>query len=42
MVLELHGQDLATLNRGELAAFRLRNIGFVFQSGNLIPVGSGA
>jgi putative ABC transport system ATP-binding protein len=33
----IHGQDVAALSRGELAAFRLRNIGFVFQSGNLIP-----
>ena len=35
--VSIHGQDLATLSRGQLAAFRLRNIGFVFQSGNLIP-----
>lgn len=33
------GQDLAELahSQGKLAQFRLRNIGFVFQSGNLIP-----
>ena len=33
------GQDLAKLTRsqGKLAKFRLHNIGFVFQSGNLIP-----
>jgi putative ABC transport system ATP-binding protein len=35
--VSIHGQDLAALSRGQLAAFRLRNIGFVFQSGNLIP-----
>lgn len=38
----LSGVDLAELGRGargqgRLADFRLRNIGFVFQSGNLIP-----
>src|SRR5690606_16296416 len=33
------GQDLSKIGRsqGKLAKFRLRNIGFVFQSGNLIP-----
>lgn len=33
------GQDLARLARsqGKLAKFRLHNIGFVFQAGNLIP-----
>ncbi|HEY3334010.1 MAG TPA: ABC transporter ATP-binding protein [Candidatus Limnocylindrales bacterium] len=35
--VSIHGQELAMLSRGQLAAFRLRNIGFVFQSGNLIP-----
>ena len=32
------GQDLAQLSRNELAEFRLRRIGFVFQAYNLIPV----
>lgn len=32
------GQRLSTLNRRELADFRLGHIGFVFQSFNLIPV----
>lgn len=33
------GQNLSKIGRsqGKLAKFRLRNIGFVFQSGNLIP-----
>jgi putative ABC transport system ATP-binding protein len=35
--VSIHGQDLAALSRGQRAAFRLRNIGFVFQTGNLIP-----
>lgn len=34
--VSIHGQDLSALSRGGLAAFRLRNIGFVFQSGNLL------
>lgn len=33
----VNGQDLSQLKHGKLAAFRLANIGFVFQSGNLIP-----
>ena len=32
------GQDLGALSRNELAEFRLHNLGFVFQSYNLIPV----
>jgi putative ABC transport system ATP-binding protein len=32
------GQDLTTLSDGELAAFRARYIGFIFQSYNLMPV----
>jgi putative ABC transport system ATP-binding protein len=32
------GQDLADLNRNELATFRLNHIGFIFQAYNLIPV----
>ena len=35
--VSVHGQDLATPSRSRKAAFRLANIGFVFQSGNLIP-----
>lgn len=37
--VEVLGQDLSKIGRsqGKLAKFRLRNIGFVFQSGNLIP-----
>lgn len=33
----INGQDLSQLSQRKLAAFRLANIGFVFQSGNLIP-----
>jgi putative ABC transport system ATP-binding protein len=33
----IHGQDLGTLNEDELASFRGRNIGIVFQSFHLIP-----
>ncbi|AMB59631.1 ABC transporter ATP-binding protein [Microterricola viridarii] len=40
--VRVHGTDLATLNRAAAARFRLRNIGFVFQSGNLIPALSAA
>jgi putative ABC transport system ATP-binding protein len=32
------GQDLGGMKRGELADFRLRNLGFIFQAFNLIPV----
>jgi putative ABC transport system ATP-binding protein len=32
------GQRIDTLSKGELAALRLREIGFVFQAYNLIPV----
>lgn len=39
--VEVLGQDLAALRgrrgQGKLAAFRRRNLGFVFQSGNLVP-----
>lgn len=31
-------QDLVSLNRNQLAEFRLRTLGFVFQAFNLIPV----
>ncbi|HRO31197.1 MULTISPECIES: ABC transporter ATP-binding protein [Micrococcaceae] len=37
-VVEVLGQDLAGLRgQGQLAAFRRRHLGFVFQSGNLVP-----
>ena len=32
------GRDLGTMSRSELAEFRLHNVGFIFQSYNLIPV----
>jgi putative ABC transport system ATP-binding protein len=32
------GQDTASMNRSELATFRLNNLGFIFQAYNLIPV----
>ncbi|RAN76318.1 ABC transporter ATP-binding protein [Bacillus sp. SRB_336] len=32
----VNGQDLSQLGQGQRAAFRLANIGFVFQSGNLL------
>ena len=35
--VSVNGQDLSLLSQGQRAAFRLANIGFVFQSGNLIP-----
>jgi putative ABC transport system ATP-binding protein len=34
----INGVDITKLNANELIDFRLRNIGFVFQSFNLIPV----
>jgi len=33
----VHGQDLAKLSRQDLAKYRLRSVGMVFQSFNLIP-----
>ena len=33
----VHGKDLAKLSRNELAAYRLRTVGIVFQSFNLVP-----
>lgn len=35
--IRVHGTDLGTLSRGATTRFRLTNIGFVFQSGNLLP-----
>ncbi len=32
------GKELTSLNRDELAEFRLQNLGFIFQAYNLIPV----
>jgi putative ABC transport system ATP-binding protein len=34
----INGTDITTLSAGKLVDFRLKNIGFVFQSFNLIPV----
>lgn len=36
--VEIAGTDLSTLKPAELTDFRLKNIGFVFQAYNLIPV----
>ena len=36
--VEIGGVDITTMKDSELIDFRLRNIGFVFQSYNLIPV----
>lgn len=33
----INGTNLSTLSRDELAEFRLKTIGFVFQSNNLVP-----
>jgi len=35
--VKIHGRELATLSRKERTRFRLTEIGFVFQSGNLVP-----
>ncbi|WP_146361929.1 ABC transporter ATP-binding protein [Arthrobacter yangruifuii] len=35
--VKVNGVDLGTLSKAERAKFRLKEIGFVFQSGNLIP-----
>lgn len=35
--VRVHGTDLKSLSRSKSAKFRLDHIGFVFQSGNLIP-----
>ena len=36
-VVRVHGTDLGGLSKGAAARFRLASIGFVFQSGNLLP-----
>ncbi|MBK7850111.1 MAG: ABC transporter ATP-binding protein [Bacteroidetes bacterium] len=36
--IEINGHNITKMSPGELINFRLRNIGFVFQSYNLIPV----
>lgn len=35
--VKLRGQELTTMNRKQSAQHRLKNVGFVFQAGNLIP-----
>ena len=37
-IIKLDGEELASLSEGDLAALRLRKIGFVFQAYNLVPV----
>ena len=37
-IIEVDGEELAPLSEGDLAALRLRKIGFVFQAYNLVPV----
>ncbi len=36
--VEVAGHDLSRLGKGEAAAFRLDNVGFIFQAYNLVPV----
>jgi putative ABC transport system ATP-binding protein len=36
-IVRVHGTDLTALSKRAATRFRLRNIGFVFQSGNLLP-----
>jgi len=36
--IKLDGEELAPLSEGDLAALRLKKIGFVFQAYNLVPV----
>ncbi|MFW6010553.1 MAG: ABC transporter ATP-binding protein [Gemmatimonadota bacterium] len=36
--VEVAGQDVTSLDRGEAAGFRLDHVGFVFQAYNLVPV----
>ena len=35
--LDVDGQELGTMDRGELTVFRRRKIGFIFQNYNLLP-----
>lgn len=37
-VVEIDGKDISSLNENDMIDFRLKNIGFVFQAYNLIPV----
>jgi len=39
--VEIRGENLSNMNREELTIFRRRNIGFVFQNYNLVPVING-
>lgn len=34
----IHGRDISTFNEDQLAAWRTRNIGYIFQAYNLVPV----
>jgi putative ABC transport system ATP-binding protein len=34
----VHGRDIGSFNEDQLAAWRTRNIGYIFQSFNLVPV----
>jgi putative ABC transport system ATP-binding protein len=34
----IHGRDISAFNEDQLAAWRTRNIGYIFQSFNLVPV----
>lgn len=36
--IEVAGQDVGRLNKGDAADFRLDNVGFIFQAYNLVPV----
>jgi putative ABC transport system ATP-binding protein len=36
--VEVEGRNVATLNKGEAAEFRLQHVGFIFQAYNLVPV----
>ncbi|MCL4212014.1 MAG: ABC transporter ATP-binding protein [Phycisphaeraceae bacterium] len=37
-VLRVGGTDIATLSRGRLASWRAKNVGYIFQLYNLVPV----
>tara|TARA_B110000444_G_C18830935_1_gene593216 strand:- start:981 stop:1664 length:684 start_codon:yes stop_codon:yes gene_type:complete len=37
-IVEIDGKDISSLNENDMIDFRLKNIGFVFQAYNLIPV----